>query len=133
MLVCASTTTHAHGTAGASGARHSLRPLIGEGGKLMANLGHGMPRDRGGVFGHSSSLRKQGPITTVVSGCARIVEQRLSNQTARRMGSCFRRNDKGFTPSSPVARAGGRNRARRNPGRSRQCRGGWRGCGENVR
>jgi len=28
MLVCASTTTHAHGTAGASGARHSLRPLL---------------------------------------------------------------------------------------------------------
>ena len=34
-----------------------------------------------------------------------------------------------LSPASPDAHAGGRSRARRNPGRSRRCRGGWRGCG----
>src|ERR1700722_11547222 len=33
MLVCALPTTIAHETVGASAARHSLRPLFGEGGK----------------------------------------------------------------------------------------------------
>src|SRR5450631_3103297 len=50
MLVCATTTIIAHETAGASGARHSPRPLFGEGGKLIANLGQSVPRDREGVF-----------------------------------------------------------------------------------
>jgi hypothetical protein len=34
-----------------------------------------------------------------------------------------------LTPASPGARAGGRSRARPNPGRSRRYRDGWRGCG----
>jgi hypothetical protein len=44
-----STTTSAHAAAGASGARHSLRPLIGEGGKSPAKLGRIRPRDREGL------------------------------------------------------------------------------------
>jgi hypothetical protein len=40
-----------------------------------------------------SSLRKQGPITTGVSCCAKAVKQRLSKSTPRRMGPCFRRDD----------------------------------------
>src|SRR5258708_34281256 len=40
-----------------------------------------------------SSLRKQGPITTGFSCCGEAVEQRLSKQTPRRMGPCFRRDD----------------------------------------
>src|SRR5664279_786561 len=47
MLVCATTTIIAHETAGASGARHSLRPHFGEGGKRMANLGRSAPRECG--------------------------------------------------------------------------------------
>jgi hypothetical protein len=39
----------ARAAAGASGARHSLRPLIGEGGTLMANLAQNMRRDREAV------------------------------------------------------------------------------------
>src|SRR5664279_4130869 len=49
MLVCASTTIIAHETAGASGARHSPRPLIEEGGKFLAKLGRSAPRECGGV------------------------------------------------------------------------------------
>src|SRR3954466_5058063 len=40
--------------AGAASTRSSLRPLIGEGGKLIANLGRKAPRDRETV---STSLR----------------------------------------------------------------------------
>jgi hypothetical protein len=40
-----------------------------------------------------SSLRTQGPITTGVSLCAKVVERRLSKQAARRMGPCVRRDD----------------------------------------
>ena len=40
-----STTTFAHAAAGASGARHSLRPLIAEGGNSLANLGRIAPRE----------------------------------------------------------------------------------------
>jgi hypothetical protein len=47
MLVCASHTTIAHETAGASGARHSPRPLFREGGNLMANLGRSARRECG--------------------------------------------------------------------------------------
>jgi hypothetical protein len=36
--------------AGASGARHSLRPLITEGGKFKAKLARNMRRDREAVF-----------------------------------------------------------------------------------
>ena len=35
----------AHGTAGAARIRHSLRPLIGEGGKFLAKLGRIVPRE----------------------------------------------------------------------------------------
>jgi hypothetical protein len=51
MLVCASHTTLAHETAGASGARHSLRPDFEQGGKFLAKLGHGVPRECEGMFG----------------------------------------------------------------------------------
>src|SRR5258707_9308932 len=43
-----------------------------------------------------SSLRKQGPITTGFSYCGEAVEQRLSKQTPRRMGPCFRRDDEEY-------------------------------------
>src|SRR3954470_842435 len=36
----------ARGTAGAASTRSSLRPLIGEGGKFLANLGRNAPRER---------------------------------------------------------------------------------------
>ncbi|HEX9590739.1 MAG TPA: hypothetical protein VGA15_23740, partial [Bradyrhizobium sp.] len=41
--------------AGASGARHSLRPLIGEGGKFTAKLGRGARRDREAVFANEAA------------------------------------------------------------------------------
>ena len=44
------TLTFARKTAGASGARHSLRPLIREGGKFRINLAQNMRRDREAVF-----------------------------------------------------------------------------------
>src|ERR1700732_195752 len=44
------TLIFARKAAGASGARHSLRPLIGEGGKFRINLAQNMRRDREGVF-----------------------------------------------------------------------------------
>ena len=49
---CAHFLVHvAHETAGAARIRHSLRPLIGEGGKFLANLGRIAPRDRETAFG----------------------------------------------------------------------------------
>ena len=42
-----------------------------------------------------SSRRTPGPITTAIGGCAKVGEQRLSKQTMRRMGPCFRRDDAG--------------------------------------
>src|SRR5450631_2463657 len=48
---------------GASGARHSPRPHFGEGGKLRANLGQSMPRDRGGVFVVIASEAKQSTLS----------------------------------------------------------------------
>ena len=41
----------------------------------------------------SSSLRKQGPITTGRGYRAKAVQRRLSKQATRRMGPCFRRDD----------------------------------------
>ena len=52
MLVCALPSHIAHETAGAACTRLSLRPLIGEGGNLTANLGRNAPRDRETVSGH---------------------------------------------------------------------------------
>src|SRR3954469_7632546 len=49
MLVCVSLPNLAHETAGAARPRSSLRPLIGEGGNLMANLASNRRRDRGGM------------------------------------------------------------------------------------
>ena len=49
MLVCAFYHFIAHETAGAARIRLSLRPLIGEGVTLMANLGRIAPRDRGRI------------------------------------------------------------------------------------
>jgi hypothetical protein len=46
-----------------------------------------------GEFSTSSSRRTPGPITTDVSGCAKAVEQRLSQQASRRMGPGVRRDD----------------------------------------
>ena len=46
---------------------------------------------------HASSLRTQGPITTGVSRCAKVVERRLSKQATRRMGPRFRGDDGEFT------------------------------------
>jgi hypothetical protein len=48
-----STTTIAHAAAGASGARHSLRPLIEEGGIFKIKLGRFRPRDREAVSAHA--------------------------------------------------------------------------------
>src|SRR6201992_4323754 len=57
----------AHEAAGASGARHSPRPLF-SGRMFLANLGRIAPRECEDVFAilQPSSLRKRGPITTVV-------------------------------------------------------------------
>jgi hypothetical protein len=48
VLVVTNARAYYHYTrgCGCSGARHSLRPLIGEGGKFLANLGQIRPRDR---------------------------------------------------------------------------------------
>ncbi len=47
MLVCASSTTIAHETAGAASTRHSLLPLFrGRQGSTTANLGRNKPRER---------------------------------------------------------------------------------------
>src|SRR6202049_2257091 len=56
MLVCVFLCTVAHETAGAACTRCSLRPLIGEGGNLTANLGRNAPRDREVVHGGLPSL-----------------------------------------------------------------------------
>ena len=40
----------AHGTTGAARIRHSLRPLIGEGGKFLAKLGRNASRDCETIF-----------------------------------------------------------------------------------
>jgi hypothetical protein len=53
-----STTTIARAAAGASGARHSLRPLIEEGGIFKIKLGHIRPRDRDGVFENTLLLAR---------------------------------------------------------------------------
>ena len=45
------------------------------------------PLARNDGFNISSSLRKQGPITPVVSGCSRILEQRLSTISGTAYGS----------------------------------------------
>jgi hypothetical protein len=50
MLVCVFLLLLAHETAGASGARHSLRPYFEKGGKFLAKLGRSARRDREGVF-----------------------------------------------------------------------------------
>jgi hypothetical protein len=42
--------------AGASGARHSLRPLIAEGGKLMAKLARIARRDRETMLANNSAV-----------------------------------------------------------------------------
>ena len=49
MLVCALFVHIAHETAGAARTRSSLRPLIGEGEELLANLGQIVPREGEGV------------------------------------------------------------------------------------
>src|SRR3981081_852738 len=102
---CAFLFVHfAHETAGAARTRSSLRPLISEGGNLIANLARNRRRDRGIVPANDaclknesvtmsgeitshqvSSLRKQGPITTM-----RVVTSHLVpalNCTAAAYGS----------------------------------------------
>jgi hypothetical protein len=95
----------AHETAGAACIRLSLRPLIGEGGKLIANLGHSKPRERERMSdclrikidrrpGQASGASADpGPITTGFSCCAKAVGRRLSKRRPRRMGPGVRRDD----------------------------------------
>jgi hypothetical protein len=76
--------------AGATGTRLSLRPLFSR------RLGHATRAHsrRGNAEAClTSSLRTQGPITTGISGCAKVVEQRLSKQAARGMGPRVRGDD----------------------------------------
>jgi hypothetical protein len=49
MLVCVFLCKFAHETAGAARIRLSLRPLTGEGGKLLVKPGRHAPRERGGL------------------------------------------------------------------------------------
>src|SRR5437588_12067788 len=70
--------------AGASSARHSLRPLRFQPRKSSGKLAR-MRRDRGGVS-HvrrpclvRNCAREQGPITTGLSCWTKVIEQRLSN------------------------------------------------------
>jgi hypothetical protein len=53
---------------GASGAPASLRPPTGEGGKLMANLGRTMPRDREVVFAKSAAALTSPRLRGLVKG-----------------------------------------------------------------
>src|ERR1700730_2416215 len=66
MLVCVFLCALAHETAGAACTRCSLRPLIGEGGNLTANLGRNAPRDREVVHGGLPSLHE--PLRVVGRG-----------------------------------------------------------------
>jgi hypothetical protein len=50
MLVCAFFAQLAHETAGAARIRHSLRPLIREGGQFLVKLARIMRRDREGML-----------------------------------------------------------------------------------
>jgi len=51
-------------------------------------------RDKGATYS-ASSLRKQGPITTGLSCCAKAVEQRLSQHASRRMAMSALRSRRG--------------------------------------
>src|SRR6478609_1037814 len=65
MLVCVSSHNFAHETAGAARTRHSLLPLLGEGGTLMNQLAQIVRRDRGTV--PRTSLMRS-PLTTSFRG-----------------------------------------------------------------
>ena len=54
LLVCFLPIQSAHEAAGAKGARRSPRPLIAEGGKLIAKLARNARRDREAAFARSS-------------------------------------------------------------------------------
>ena len=67
--------------AGALGARHSPRP---PGRKFCQTPGASR---RGNNFRRPGQAKREpGPITTGISDCAKVVEQRLSKQATRRMG-----------------------------------------------
>jgi hypothetical protein len=72
----------AHGTAGATGTRHSPRPLRGR--KINANLGRIAPRECELVFPHRRPGLEPGPIITGVGCCAKALVQPLSKQATRR-------------------------------------------------
>src|SRR5258708_36116483 len=101
MLVCL--FYFACEAAGASRARHSLRPLISRGEVLAKTRTHRAAGSRKLVCERrrcclkiesaTSSPRKRGPITTGIRGCTKVVGQRLSKQATRRMGPGVRRDD----------------------------------------
>src|SRR3982074_2583995 len=83
MLVCVFLTNFARETAGAARIRHSPRPLIGA--RLFKQTSGASRRGMFLHVYHPSSPRKRGPITTGVGGCAKAIQQRLSQQATRRM------------------------------------------------
>jgi hypothetical protein len=58
LLVCFLPIQSAHEAAGAKGARRSPRPLIGEGGKLIAKLARNARRDREAAFANNGCCLK---------------------------------------------------------------------------
>jgi len=69
-----STTTPARAAAGASGARHSLRPLIGEGETSRPNLAQHMRRDREAVFCNDQMMQT---LAGMIAPAAQIKVARL--------------------------------------------------------
>jgi hypothetical protein len=148
-----STTISAHEAAGALGTRHSPRPLLGR--KIFAKLGRIAPRD----CEAASSGKDEGCVPRMLRSaphfaawCAADPGSIVKNAAPRpgHEAHCLTGSrDDGFAverapdaaqrkatkpcllnrPSCPAARADGRSRAPPNPGRSRRCRGGSRGCG----
>ena len=92
--------------AGASSARHSLRPLSFRCASYLANLARITRRRRGGVAAPPSSPRKRGPITTGLNGWSKV-EQPQSKMGATEYGSLLSQ---------------GRHRAADNANGSRRCR-----------
>src|ERR1700704_6912718 len=100
-----STTLIAHAAIGRIG-RPAFPAPSDWGGSFLAQPGRIAPRECEGVSeiaSTPSSLRKQGPITTGLGGCVKVVdasaealakaEQRLSQQATLGMGPRFREDD----------------------------------------
>jgi hypothetical protein len=86
-------------------------------------LGIDVPRLRASLASPAIARPRVDPIQ-LLSASGTFLATVAGSPKSRRQGRRIT-----LTPASPGARAGGRSRARPNPGRSRRYRDGWRGCG----